>query len=187
MIAQLVIITAVCVGGWVTFVQAPKQELRELESRIEIAGHAGTQLPGVPLETAVGGIGEARRRLAEIRQRNEVSRNSSQLYGLIMDLAAERDIVVRRLQPSGNQYSVDGDRISVNRIEMLVEGGFEPVAMFVEAIEQIPGFLRPSHLQVTPFQREGEHMVAAGFTCEALRFESGEVLAQLEGPDHVEP
>ena len=53
--------------------------------------------------------------------------------------------------------------------------------------ELILGFLRPASLGLTPFENRGRQLVSARFACEALQFDYGETLKQMEELTNARP
>ncbi|MHC5002831.1 MAG: hypothetical protein ACYTJ0_06875 [Planctomycetota bacterium] len=186
LIAQVIIILAVSIGGWMMFVEPAMRELSRLEGEIAGAATSAPAISQATVEMAAARIGEIREWVGEVRRRNVEAADSTTLYGKIMKLAADHGVVVRQLQPNTDDRDGDEGPIEVSRLEMTLEGGFEQVATFIDEIDGIGGFLRPSSLQLAPMVRDDRQLVGARFVCESLRFTLGENLDQL-GVAHVEP
>jgi Tfp pilus assembly protein PilO len=186
LIAQLVIILAVCVGGWMMFVQPKAAELAELETRIEAASGAGAN-GGLSFEAVVKRMSEMRQELIDITEKNAMSERSSELYGLIKDLAAEHGVLIQRLQPGGEGRGSKSEAFRASRIQLTAVGRYANVAELLEAIGGLPGFVRPKSLNVKPVREATTPMVSVEFTCEVLRFEFDEVLASMGTKADAQP
>jgi hypothetical protein len=186
LLAQAIIIVALCVGSWVLLVQPKTKELRSLEATIaENAPDQSTvNLP--TLEAAVSRMRAVKDRIALIQRSNTLATDSSALYGQIMSLASQYEVTVQNLQPGGLRQPSADNSVSINRIELSAEGTYQNTAKFLEAIDQIEGFIRPVSLAVVPQKETANSRVVVRFGCEALSFKLSDALLALGG-DHVSP
>jgi hypothetical protein len=110
LIAQVVIIIAACVGGWMVFVHPKAAELDSIERVIELhSSHAEAphglsddELDRSTIERAAQRMGEIRRRVGEIELANAIGRDSSRLYATMTDLARRHGVQVQNLQPGAS-------------------------------------------------------------------------------------
>lgn len=183
LLAQLVIVLAVCVGGWMILVQPAAQKLAEIESAIDQSKVAATGLNQDGIEKLAGRMDDLRQRVRAVERRNHLNADSSHLYGQIMNLAREHEVTIRRLQPgSGRELSSDGLTGRTN-IEIAVEGDYQKVAAFLSVVGKMDGFIKPVSLIISPRQGEmGEDLTSALYTCQALNFTLSDALSQLGGP-----
>ncbi len=180
LIIHFVLAVAVCLGGWTTFAKPKLAELRELQTSVARDRRIGPVDP-----KATEDIGQKTAwlaaRAAVIDTRSRASGDSSQLYGVITSLARHHGVHVPSLDPgSGSAASADSP-ITATRIELTVEGEYESVASFLHALDGIAGFVRPVHLNLTPFDRDDEPAVRARYVCESVNFHVPAALAAIQG------
>lgn len=178
-ISQLVIVVAIGVGGWMMMAQPHLEQVNALRAEIDERRAAGAAASHSQ-EALVARVAGSRQRLADVKARNAISQDSSRLYGTIMDLATAAGVRVQRMQPGVDRARGRSDSVSVSEIELSVEGGYAELAAFLDRMAQIDGFLRPSMMQIAPLERDGQRLVSARLTFEALRFAVPAELAQLE-------
>jgi hypothetical protein len=189
LIAQAVIVIAICAAGWLLLVKPMARELASHEAQIAQSQCTPEQPIGQPtIEQFAGRMSAIKARIKQIKAYNGLADDSSRLYSIIMDLAATHDIQVQELTPGAQQRSNDLDAASVIRIEMVLEGSFDKVAEFVDAVDQTRAFVRPASLMFTPVQDRQKSRVAARFVCEALRFKLPDSLAAIrEANEYAQP
>ncbi|UCD74644.1 MAG: hypothetical protein JSV91_12750 [Phycisphaerales bacterium] len=182
LLAQTVIVLALCIGGWMLFVQPTVEELQEVEAIIAYSRAGAAGLNQEAIEDMADRMSGLRRYVLDVRRRGRLADDSSRLYGLIMDLAQEHGVTVQSLEPgSGREMSVDG-RVGRTRIEITLEGEYQQVASFLSALQNVEGFIRPTSLSLTPREKEAERqLVVARYSCEALSFTLSEALSNLAG------
>ncbi|MHC4948046.1 MAG: hypothetical protein ACYTG1_07265 [Planctomycetota bacterium] len=186
-LAQVAIVLAVCIGGWMMLVDPAATEIRTLEAEIDAARGVPDTTAQSALEAHVARVSTIKQRLAEIEAANAIAEQPDQLYGVIMDRAADHGVTVHRLQPGQPPDDAEDAPFEVTRFDMTVEGEYEAVADFIAAVDRTGGFLRPQTLQVSTVEREGRPLVTARFGCEALRFSCGDVVAQMEDARDGQP
>ncbi len=171
LIAEIFVMLAVCIGAWMMIVDPQKGALAELEAIIETAKTNPLRASREQIEQMAFRIDAVRTRVRKIESESGLARDSSRTYGLIMGLAKEYDVTVRRLDPSPPGRSADAaDPVQVTGFTMNVEGTYERVAMFIEGVQSLNGFVRPGSLSVTPLGNTGAARVTAQFSCEGLSF-----------------
>lgn len=182
LIAQIIIILAICAGGWMMIVQPQIDELTRLQATIAEIRNSQVPMGEGTIEQMADELAKVRDRFQRIETRNEFAGDSTRIYGLIMDLADEHGVTVQRLDPGSDQRSADEDApVNVTTLDMTIEGGYEQVAIFLESVEHLEGFIRPLTLTLTPREEEGRSFVEARFACQALRFALPDVLTAMVG------
>ncbi len=171
LIAEVVVMLAACIGAWMMIVDPQKGELAELEATIETAKTSPVRASRVQIEQMATRIDAVRTRVREIESESGLARDSSRTYGLIMGLPKEHDVTVRRLDPSpAGRSAAAADPVQVTGFTMSVEGTYERVALFIEGVQALNGFVRPGNLSVRPWGDTGAARVTAQFSCEGLSF-----------------
>jgi Tfp pilus assembly protein PilO len=178
LIAQLVIVTAIAIGGWLMFVDPGVRETVQLEHELELQAKAQQQGVGAAsLDQVLQRLDVMRSRSREIIARNEIGQETTRLYSLVRDLAEQHEVTLRRLQP-GRGRATPGRNVATNQLEMHFESSLDAVAGFVDAVESIDGFVRPESLTLTPLSDE---RVSGRYACSVLYFPLEDVVAQMEG------
>ena len=181
MIAQVVIMLAVCVGGWMMIVEPKVEEITELEASIAEASADPALASGDNVEQLAQRMIDMRERARRIERRSALAKDSSRLYSAIMDMVAEHGVIVHRLDPASDRRMSSDDAMGVTTFNMNVEAGYEQLAKFIDALERMEGFVRPTMVTVNPVRSEGEARVEARIVCEAMHFTAPEALAALTG------
>jgi Tfp pilus assembly protein PilO len=182
LIAQIIITLALCAGGWMMIVQPQIDELHRLQATIAETRNSQVPMGEGAIEQMADELTKVRDRFRRIEARNEFAGDSTRIYGLIMDLAGEHGVTVQRLDPGSDQRSADEDApVRVTTLDMTIEGEYEQVAMFLEAVGRLEGFIRPLTLTLTPREEEGRFFVEARFACQTLRFALPDVLTAMVG------
>jgi hypothetical protein len=192
MIAQVVIILAACVGGWMIFIEPRNRELNTLEATIAQARASPAATDPAFAHKLAEAAQALRGRVEVIEARNAVATDSSGAYQRIRALAGEHRVQLLSLNPGALGQSdarrSDPLRPAAARMDITVEGAYENVARFIEAVSAIDGFMRPAHLTLTAVQRDGEELVEAQLACDALSFMLPEAVAGLLGEvTHAQP
>lgn len=183
-IAELIIMLAVCVGAWMIFVQPRVARFEELEVSIAEAERNPALASRNVIEEMAGRLHEIRDEVRIIDARNEFGRDSSEIYGLLMRLAKEHGVIVQRLDPGSTRTADDDDEpVEIASFHMSVEGKYRAVAAFLESILDIDGYVRPGSLNLTPIGQDGTALVSARFSCEALTFQIPDALAAIVEDD----
>lgn len=184
LLAEMAILMTICVGAWAMVVRPKTDELAALHATIESAQADPLRKRHASIELYASRIDSVRARVHEISRLNEISRDASRMYGLIMDLAKAHRVNVQTLDPGSNRRGDDGaSRIDVARFNMRIDGRYEDVAEFLDGIARIEGFVRPGSLTLTP-RRGASAIVDAQFSCETLGFNLPDSLvAMVEAGD----
>ncbi len=180
-ISHGVIIVAACVGAWMVFVQPNAGEIAKHEATIAAAAADTGALSQSDVEAAAHKMSEIREQLDDIRAKNEMSRDSSRLFGMIMDLSQEHRVKIQNMSPGSLPKGADQSGVSATRIEMSAQGRFDDLASFLASIDDIDGFIRPVSLTLVPMHEEGPGTLTIRFSCEAVTFELPTALASMTG------
>lgn len=181
LIAECATLLAVCLGAWLLIVRPRMSTLAELEAKIEEARSDPARQSRQTVEQLAATLDEVRSEVREITRQNELGRDSSRMYGLIMDLGKRHHVSVARLDP-GTQGAGDDPAVVKTGWSMSVSGRYRQVASFLDGILSIDGFVRPGSLTLSPEGTAGENaLVTAQFSCEALSFEIPEALVSIVG------
>lgn len=178
---QAIIVAAVCIGGWVMLVQPRVAELHSLEA---IIAQSGPDSPR-PSDEIIKRVAEqaviVKGRVSDVVSRSQMARDSSWLYRQLMALAAEHGVVVESVNPAAVVPSAPGKPVSINSIDMVLQGNYEQIAKFLEAVDRLGGYLRPGALTLTPLEMDTRALITAHFVCEALSFDLPEPLMVMQG------
>lgn len=183
--AHALIVAALCVGGWMLLVQPKARALAELETAIDATETGDVPLTQQGIETLAGRLEQARRRLADIQDRSAFATDSSQLYALVMQLAEDHNVIIERLQPGAKTSKLPEDRGAATRVDLTASGAYQDVALFLDDVLRLPGFLRPVSLSLQP-AGEGDQKVGARLVCDALHFKLPKELASAEDAEHAD-
>lgn len=182
-VAQFVIIGAVSVGGWMMLVQPARTKIDRLEAELEAHRPVAAASSGGAFEAVVARMAAVRATVADARRRNGAADDTAGLYGAVMERAAAHGVIVRRLQPGA---ATAGDRDGgprVTRVDITAEGPFDAMAMFLDEVTRLHGWIRPTRFTLTPHDAGGPTHVSARFTAEVLAFPLDDALLALEAPD----
>ena len=180
-LTQALIVLSTCLGGWMLLVKPGAEELSELQRVIEQRRVKATAMDPAMLQTASQHAPWLRERSAQIQNKGVLAKDSSVLYGLIMNLAKSHDVQVKNLRPGVEHQKGGRDKaFIVSRIDMTVDGEYQDIAAFLDDMDDIGAYLRPVSVQIAPTKGEsGSHTVMQlGF--EALRFSLPKVIKAIE-------
>lgn len=178
-IAQLVIILAVSLGGWLVFVHPKAKKLEDVNRVLFAASSAGDPLGEKTIAQLASQMSEGRERLQSLEHLNLLADNTTVLYGLFNQLGATHQVTVRSISPGTEAKPSEDGSYTAIRIDMTLLGRYENVADFIDAVGDLPGHVRPVTLTLTPENDGPDHMTLANFSCEVLRFEMPEVLKRI--------
>ncbi len=181
LIAQILIVLAVCIGGWMMLVEPRAQELADLQRILDQSAGSEDGDSTSALERLTNRLVELRSRVQEISIANQLAGDSSNLYDRITTLAQHHGVRITNLFPGAEPQMQKDGRVGVTRIDIAVEGDYQATAQFIEAVQTMRGFVRPAALSVTPRQIDGRNIVSARLTCEILQFPLPDALLSLEG------
>lgn len=187
LIAHGLIIAAVVIGGWIMFAQPKAQELADLETAIATTRASDVPLTQSGIEVLARRVEQVRDRISDVKRRNELARDSSNLYSEVMALGSKHGVLIERLRSGAESRTVAGGKATAIRMDVTIRGDYESMARFLDDVISLPGFMRPVSLSVNPAQGDGRE-VAARMVCEALSFELPEQFALMDSEDgHAEP
>lgn len=181
--SQVVIVLAMCIGGWMMFVEPRAQELADLDAVVEQGESAAdTQAPDeAQMMKLLQRVKAIENRVDEIKEAGEYALNTSALYGRLTAAARAEQIELTNLVPGERRASASDKRVQVIPLTMTLRGEYEPVARFLDQISDIGGFIRPRGINIAPLRADGREQVLVRFTCEALAFDMPEALHAMEG------
>lgn len=180
-ISQIIIILAISLGGWIIFVHPKAVALRETYAVLGTDVSFDSTKSGQAIEGLSIKISSGRKLLDDIEFLNNLADDTTLLYGLISDLGARHDILVKSLNPSSDIRHAESRGFTYTRIEMILEGRYEKIGSFIQAVNELPGFIRPKSLVLKPgISKDGEHTLA-NFSCDLMHFEIPEVLHGFVG------
>ena len=112
-----------------------------------------------------------------IQTQNAFGDDTSSIYGVVKDLAQEHGVTIKRLAPESSYTGEDGVKSAV--IAVRVEARYAQVASFLDALDQIDGFLRPRSMTLHPRGEVGSAYVDTQVSYEAVSFAIPEALTML--------
>ena len=77
--------------------------------------------------------------------------------------------------------------MAATRLDMTVEGPYENVAAFLDAVVNLDAFIRADSLQLAPTKSNGKSLVSATFDCNVMSFTIDEALTNPGGIVHAAP
>ncbi len=185
-IAQSLIVLAICVGGWMLLVQPKVEELGELEQVLQERLADASMTDQSAIKEMADQLEDIRQQAQTVKQKNRLGSESSESYSMLMSLAEDRGVLVKSLQPGTDQETSNDGSVTRTRIEMTLEGEYEKIARFLKGVEELSGYISPVSLSISPKQHEGLPIVVARYTCEALTFTLPDNLDVLQGVVHAE-
>ncbi len=181
-VTQMFVAIAVCVGGWMVFVQPKAAELQQLERTIRQERSKTGLVDIASVEQVARQAPHVRKRADEIKSRGALAQDSSMLYGKIMDLAKHHDVQVKNLRPGAERQRGDKENpMTVVRIDMTAEGEYDKVARFLDAVQDSGAYLRTVAVQIAPTKRTDGAYTVMQLGFEAIRFSLPKVLKEIRG------
>ncbi len=181
-VTQMFVAIAVCVGGWMVFVQPKAAELQQLERTIRQERSKTGLVDIASVEQVARQAPHVRKRADEIKSRGALAQDSSMLYGKIMDLAKQHDVQVKNLRPGAERQRGDKENpMTVVRIDMTAEGEYDKVARFLDAVQDSGAYLRTVAVQIAPTKRTDGAYTVMQLGFEAIRFSLPKVLKEIRG------
>ena len=182
LVSQFVITLGVCVFGWIMIVQPMSNELADLNKKLAEAKSHPMQLDHASIETMADKMDSVRKQVMQVQSKNWFAADTSRRYSLIMNLASEHRVVVHRLDPgTAGKSKKENDNVLTARFDMSVEGKYENLSKFLDAINSIEGFVEPLALAISPKGYQNHELVDARITCQALAFSLPDQLASMAG------
>ena len=121
-----------------------------------------------------------RAQVAQIDRKNIIASDSTALYARITSLAKQHDVLVQSLQPSTSPTPSGQAGVVVSRVDLTIQGGYEQVAAFLDALDAFGGYIRPASIVIAPAQVGGEPVITARLGCDALSLALPPELAQIQ-------
>ena len=185
--AQIMIMLAICVGGWMMIVEPKLNEINKLEATIAEATANPMLAAQQSVEDMADELQTVRDRLGWIEAQNNFAGDSSQIYGLVMDLAEKHSITVQRLDPRSDRGADDEEKtVHVMGFNMMVRGEYIQVAEFMRALEGLSAFISPMTVRLAPAEIDGRTVVEARIDCESVSFMVPDELAAMAGVSNAE-
>lgn len=180
--AQVVVVLAVCIGGWMMFIEPRAEELAQLDAVIE-QGASG--LPDMPDEAVMSSIVErlssVEDRVTKISRASAYALNTSTVYGQLTDIAAAHNVELKNLTP-GQRTLIGPDQSAyITPLTMTLSGDYEAIARFIDELDGFGAYIRARSLSITPLSDQGRDIITARVTCEALGFDLPPALAAMKG------
>lgn len=180
LIVQAFIALSFCVGGWMFLVEPGARELRELDAISKQQSRIAESIDYVSLQKSADKAPQLRHRTRDIFAAGQFATDSSALYSRITDQSKEHDVRVKNLRPGiERQMGEEGHRFVVTRLDMTVEGDYEQIARFLEAMDEIGAYLRPVSVQIAPSKGESGSSTVMQLGFEVIRFDLPESLMAL--------
>ena len=178
-VMQAGIALGACLGGWMFLVQPKAVEINELDASIQKLRAQSAALSHLSVEQIAREAPVLRERSSEIEARGAFARDTSQLYGRIMDLAKEHGVQVKNLRPSDQKEGKE-KRLTVTRVDMTAEGEYERVADFFEALGGIGAYVRATSVQIAPTKRARGSYTVIQLGFEVLEFHLPQVVLEMK-------
>lgn len=188
LVMQTVVVLGICLGGWMTYVNAKVKELAGLHEEVASKRAVISDEPLKALQRVSTQVAPMLERAREIERRSRLAGDSAMLFARIMELATVSAVEVINLQPRVERQSKDRRRggkgevdVGVTRIDITVKGGYESLASFVGSLDAIGTFLRLSQVQVSPVESHGEPLAVMQLTAQALSFQLPRPVEAMRG------
>lgn len=175
LMAHAIICAAICVGGWMMLVQPKSRALADIEATIAEQSSGDVPLTEDGVKSLASRVEQVKERVQDVKARNALASDSARLYSQTMMLAEERNVLVERLKPDADPRKLPDNAGTATRVDMTVKGEYESVALFLDDVLRLHGFMRPVSLSIQP-SGGNERLVSARLTCEALHFNLPEAL-----------
>lgn len=191
LMAQIVIVLAVCIGAWFVFVEPRAVEAQLLEEEIQAGSVHAEAVDQTAVQRLTVRLDEVRSRVRQIERRGEIARDSSHLYSVVMDLARAHEITVASLSPgaASNRSGARSSRRSGPADEPLVvqrgfavsiSGRYADIAQFVDALQSLGGYIEVEYLSVAAASGRDDALNAR-LTCRTIQFTLPESLQNIVG------
>ena len=183
-IVHFLIGLALVIGGWLFFVQPRLGEVGNLETAItEHRVHASSL--GIAASDQIAQQAKLlRSQVAQVSHRNMIAGDSALLFARIMGEAKQHDVHVQNLRGAPAPTSNHEIGVVISRLDFTVQGRYEQVALFIEALNELDGYLRFTSLQIGPAHVGRESVVTVRLGCDVLSFTLPAEFALLQGAAH---
>ncbi len=178
-VAQLLIILAISIGGWLMFVHPKTKKLEDLHRVLNATTDSGAPLGDEAIAQRARHLSDGRHHAKALVNLNRLAENTTLLYGLFNQLGARHRVVVQSISPGSEGKTTPDGRYTANRIDMTLHGRYADVANFLDGVGELSGFVRPVSLTLKPEGDGADPAVLATFSCEVLRFEPPEILREI--------
>lgn len=175
LVAHGVICAAICIGGWMMLVQPKSRALASLEADIAEQTSSDVPLTQSGVEALAARVEQVKSRVQDVQRRNALASDSARLYGEVMKLAESRGVLVERLKPGSDERKLAENAGTATRVDITAKGEYESIALFLDDVLRLNGFMRPISLSIQP-SGGGNQLVSARIVCEAVRFNLPEQL-----------
>lgn len=178
---KIVIILIVSLGGWLLVVHPKVKELDDIHVLLRTVSQLGSESSNASVASLIAQMRGGREMIGEVEKLNSFSLNTSSLYGLISSIGAKHDIVVQSLNPGNDNRHTTDKGYSYTRIDMTLGGTYSNIASFIHDMKDLPGFIRPTSLTITPGGDHSQAIATANFSCEAIFFKLPDALRDIGG------
>lgn len=177
---HIMIAVAVCVGGWVMVVQPKIAEVEQLEATVQEASKQINPDEQNRLARIVNQLKSFHSRVDQVVMFNRLSKNPPQFYEAVMALAQKHEVEVDRLVANSVDEGDPGATVEqITTCKIAVVGAYDRVGQFLQAMDELDGFIRPVALTVTPVNGVSVGRVRADFDCELVCFSVPDKLIAL--------
>ena len=168
--------TGVCMAAWMFVVKPQRRQLETLEATIARTLDQNQNSIRPSRDALNAQSLKINQRVTEVRSLNALTSDSSQIYGRVMNLADRHHVQIQGMQPDNSPIaSVDG-QVNTARIKINVDGSYDNVARFMEAVSELSPFVRPNAVQISPTVVDNQPVIAASFVLDALSFKIADTL-----------
>jgi hypothetical protein len=172
LVAQSAIALAVCLGGYIVFVDPPRQELVQerakaaaLASQVQQADSTRDQIPQITaaLQAATGDA-------ANLLELGRLARDERQLYAAVVATAEQHRVQIDQLNPAkmpaaptrpGAQPDMTGVRDIALGYSISAAGAYSDITAFVHALQSELGFTMVRSISLASRGNQGEDNLRA--------------------------
>jgi len=168
-IAQIVIVLALCIGGWLAFVEPKATRAAELQTQIRMLDQMHWSPGPAPLSLEPA-LARLETRVRNIEHGGQLTTDTAYLYQTVSSLAREHGVRVRALKPGGADRRTAGNAQHRRSFQVEADATYEQMASFLGAMQRIDGFLTPVSLVLNPTRDGDQRLVRAFLTCELYTY-----------------
>ncbi|CAN5812437.1 hypothetical protein BH11PLA1_BH11PLA1_16860 [soil metagenome] len=196
-ISRGVIALAILAGGYFFFVEPRERELAQVQAQVAHAQGERSQRDSQGLSIAQLRDLDARaqKSAAGLKRRNAPAADEAALFESIMKLAGDTSVRVESMNPAGRTTAAPppapaagatslsvapGARDSRTQYSLQVQGGFENLIAFIEALQRDMGYTGVRSLRIAPINTPGTNLVQATIETEHAYFDLGSMKAPAE-------
>lgn len=181
LLAIVVTVLAVCIGGWALLVEPMATKLSRLEATITEAEAKGPQFTESIVKTMADQLQGVRGRMTRIAARNGLAADSARLYTTIKAMAADRNVTLRSHNLGDIRFINADDSEAAMPLNVEVSGRYVDVATFVQDVLELDGFIRLDTISLSPITQNEESVISAVIALETLSFAIPDVLTAIQG------